>query len=85
MEIGIIGVSGSIGRQSVKIITDNPNLFSLSAISVYSQNDYVIELLKIFPIKVVATNLEVDAILLRQQFPDIQVYSGPEGLIKVAT
>ena len=48
-KIAILGVSGSIGKQSVDVISQHLDLYSLVAAGVNTSIDYIEKLIKEFP------------------------------------
>lgn len=82
----ILGVSGSIGRQTIEVIQQFPHLFELKAISVHHQIDYALALLEQFPtITHIALGTASDGAKIKTRFPHVKVVSGPFGLIEIAT
>ena len=84
--IAILGVSGSIGKQSVDVIKQHQDLYSLVAASVNTSIKYLEELVKDFPsLKHICIG---DYELYKEfsnKYQDINVYYGDEGLVKIAT
>lgn len=85
-KIAILGVSGSIGTQSVDVISQHLDQYSLVAASVNTSIEYLEELLaKFSSLKHVC----ICDLKLFEEFKDkhsdINVYFGEEGLIKLAT
>lgn len=78
----ILGVSGSIGQQTVKVIEDNPQLFCLVGASVNSQLSFLESLIKKHPsLKAVCVGKKED----EEKFQVPIVCSGEEGLAKLAS
>lgn len=74
----VLGISGSIGKQTLNIIKANPDKFSLIAVSVNSNIDFLNKLIKEFPsIKYVAASKKVN-------YPNVISYDLKEGLNKLA-
>lgn len=83
--IFILGVSGSIGKQTIQIIESYPKEFQLKTVSVGDNILYLEELLRNHPIEIVSVKQENDRIVLQKKYPHISFFSGDEGLIQVAT
>lgn len=81
----ILGVSGSIGMQTVDVIEQHRDQFTIVAYSVGHNIERLHELLKRWPIKEVAVAKENDAIDLALRYPDVNFYFGNEGLCHLAT
>lgn len=82
--IAVIGVSGSIGTQTVDVIKNNQNLYNLVGFSVHNNIDYAIELLESFnTIRVICVKNEEDRIKLSNY--NVEVLVGTENLKYVAT
>ncbi|MBL0701553.1 MAG: 1-deoxy-D-xylulose-5-phosphate reductoisomerase [Spiroplasma sp.] len=83
-KIALTGASGSIGKQTIKVIEDNPHEFELVAVAVGGNVGYLNNLILQFPsIKVVSVKSREDLSLITCS--NIEVYYGEEGLEKVAT
>ncbi|XMB85645.1 1-deoxy-D-xylulose-5-phosphate reductoisomerase [Mycoplasmatota bacterium WC44] len=81
--IYLLGATGSIGTQTLEVIEkNNYNLVAFS--SGYNFNK-TIEIIEKFNPEVVSVALKSDCIKLSEKFPNINIYFGDEGLIKVAT
>lgn len=83
--IFILGVSGSIGKQTVDVIEAHPEDFILKAVSVGDNIDYLEELCKKHPIEIASVRQQQDKEVLQNKYPHISFYDGEEGLIQVAT
>ena len=81
----ILGVSGSIGMQTVDVIEQHRDQFTIVAYSVGHNIERLHELLKRWPIKEVAVAKESDAMDLALRYPDVNFYYGNEGLCHLAT
>lgn len=85
-KIAILGVSGSIGKQSVDVISQHLDLYSLVAAGVNTSIDYIEKLIKEFPtLKHVCFGDYKAYQEFKVKHPDINVYYGDEGLVKIAT
>ncbi len=85
-KIAILGVSGSIGKQSVDVIRQNPNSYVLLAASVNTSIKYLEELVLEFKTLKYVCVCDYNAYLeFKNKFPNIKVYYGEEGLKTIAT
>ena len=84
--ISILGSTGSIGRQTMELISSFPEKFRVTGISCGSNIELLAEQVKKFRPEVVSigdeNNKDRLAGLLEKPWPEI--YSGREGLVKVA-
>ena len=79
--IALLGASGSIGRQTINVITQHPDLFELVSFGVGKNIDAARNILKQFDLPVFAVEREEDAELLAKEYPDKTVLCGEEGLL----
>lgn len=80
----LLGASGSIGSQTLDIIDEAKDKFTLTAFSVGKNKARAIELLKKYDsVKHVYIASEEDAKEITELFPKIKVFSGPKGLAKL--
>ena len=84
-ELIILGATGSIGTQTLDIVRQYKDEFSVTAISVGSNIEKTKQIIEEFNPKFVVTKKEEDALSLKKLFPNIKVDFGDSGLIKVAT
>ncbi len=83
-KIAILGASGSIGTQTIDVITNNPDKFELVSASVGSNIDYLNNLIATFPtLKCISVQNQVD--LAKINNFDGEVGHGIDGMTKVAT
>lgn len=83
-KIAILGASGSIGTQTIDVISNNPDKFELVAVSVGSNVDYLNNLITTFP------TLKTVSVMNEESVKDIvdfngKINFGAQGLIDVAT
>lgn len=87
--ISILGSSGSIGVQTLNFIAKNKNEFKVCGLSVNSNLKLLKKQIKQFNPSVVSVGNEHDAVDIsswcKENKYNTKVYSGIEGLIKVAT
>ena len=83
-KILLLGASGSIGRQTLDIIEENPGDFVLTAFSVGKHHEVIPEIVKKHAeIQSIYLIDDIEAKSLRKQYPNIIFYSGDKGLIKL--
>lgn len=80
-EVIILGLSGSIGTQTLDIIKDHPDAFSIVAVSVGKNVSYLDAFLKDNSVKN-AYALSVNE-KLRAKYPDVNFYEGDDGIEKM--
>ncbi len=83
--ITLLGATGSIGIQTIDIIREHPQEFKLVAFSAGRNLDKTREIIREFSPALVSVQNENDAILLKKEFPSIELAYGSKGLIDVAT
>ncbi len=80
--IGILGASGSVGRQGLDVIREHADAYRLVSFSVGRSIDIAKAVIEEFQPDIVCVQNELDAAALEGY--DIEVVSGDEGLLKVA-
>jgi 1-deoxy-D-xylulose-5-phosphate reductoisomerase len=83
--ISLLGATGSIGVQTIDILREHPQEFKLVAFSAGRNMDKTREIIREFTPLLVSVQEEKDAILLKKEFPGIELAYGSKGLIDVAT
>lgn len=81
--IALLGSTGSIGRNTVEVIRANRERFQLTGMAAGENIEEAVRQIREFSPKVVAVKHQPDAETLRELFPDIPIYYGPEGLLEV--
>ncbi|MEA4821042.1 MAG: 1-deoxy-D-xylulose-5-phosphate reductoisomerase, partial [Erysipelotrichales bacterium] len=77
----ILGASGSIGQQSIKVIKDNIQEFSLIGVSVNTNKEYLDYLIENFDtIKYVCIGKKMDLDYYKKKYDNITFFQGDEGL-----
>jgi len=80
----LLGASGSIGQQTLDVISSYPNDFSLVAFSVGEKVDVISKILRIHPeVKHVCIKHKEYIDILKKQFPKIAFFGGDKGLVKI--
>jgi len=82
--ISILGSTGSIGTQTLEIVKQYPNEFKITGLTANSNIELLKKQIEEFKPQAVAVMQKEKADLLKEQI-DLEVYSGMEGLIKIAT
>lgn len=84
----ILGVTGSIGQSTLKILQQHPEKYSVFAVTAYSRMNELVDICKQFSPKVVVVPLlKVDELkqkLKAEQLNNIEILSDESGLIAVA-
>ena len=82
--ITVLGSTGSIGTQTLQIVRDNPELYSVHALTCASSKELLAAQIREFKPAVAAILGEEDAAELRELFPDTEILSGEEGICRAA-
>ncbi|MAE43160.1 1-deoxy-D-xylulose-5-phosphate reductoisomerase [Candidatus Woesearchaeota archaeon] len=82
-KLSILGSTGSIGTQTLDIVRNNPNEFKVIGLTVNSNIELLKKQINEFKPEAVAVMDEEKADLLKKEV-DVSVYSGIDGIIKVA-
>ena len=69
--IALLGASGSIGQQTIDVISQHPDLFELVSFGVGRRIEEARGILEQFDVPVFAVQREEDAELLAKEYPDI--------------
>lgn len=84
-KISLLGATGSIGLQTIDIITANPEAFQLVAFSSGRNIEKTREIISQLNPELVSLQEEADALTLSKEFPHVQFTYGAKGLVEVAT
>ncbi|MBN2479491.1 MAG: 1-deoxy-D-xylulose-5-phosphate reductoisomerase [Parachlamydiales bacterium] len=85
-KIAILGSTGSIGKSTLKVVKESPDLFKVVAICANSNIDEIEKQAKIFNPKLIAVFNEEKAKELKKRLSgDFKIVSGLEGLNEVAS
>ena len=76
----LLGASGSIGRQTIDVVLQHPDLFAVRALSVGRNIGQLRKILKDVPVDQVCVQNPEDARLLKTEYPSVELLSGDEGL-----
>lgn len=83
--LSVLGVTGSIGMQTVDVVKNHPDLFQIIGVSAGHNIEKLIEVIETVHPKYVCVREQKDAQQLQNQYPSLTIYYGDEGLIKIAT
>ncbi|MCM3782924.1 1-deoxy-D-xylulose-5-phosphate reductoisomerase [Neobacillus mesonae] len=84
-KISILGSTGSVGTQTLDVISTHPELFQVEGLSAGGNVDLLIKQANIFRPKKVSVGRKEDVALVQTQVPSgTKVYYGDEGLIEIA-
>lgn len=83
--LSVLGVTGSIGMQTVDVVKNHPDLFQIIGVSAGHNIEKLIEVIETVHPKYVCVIDQKDAQQLQSQYPLLTIYYGDEGLIKIAT
>ncbi|MBU97922.1 MAG: 1-deoxy-D-xylulose-5-phosphate reductoisomerase [Acidimicrobiaceae bacterium] len=83
--VAVLGSTGSIGTQTLDVIRNSPEDFSVDVLAAGSSADQVMKQIVEFKPQVVVMAQPKAADKIRSEFHDLQVYSGQEALEKAAT
>ena len=82
--ITVLGASGCIGRQTLDVISQHPDLYELSGISIGRNAAFLDDFLSRNHVGHVCVIDEDYKNRLQQQYPDIRFYSGNQGLQEIS-
>lgn len=83
--ITILGSTGSIGTQTLDIVRENPDKFKISALTCGKNVKLLAEQLREFRPAAAVVSAETDVEALKNEFPDIDIRYGREGLVYAAS
>ena len=83
--ITVLGVTGSIGMQTVDVVKNHPDKFVIRAMSAGFNIAKVEEILSMIDVEYICVVNKEDATYLQKKYPHKYIYHGTEGLIKIAT
>lgn len=83
-KITILGSTGSIGTQTLDVISQHPDRFQVTALTCGKNVDLLRRQIRRFRPELVCTAEESDAAALQKEFPRIQTVWGERGLIDAA-
>ena len=80
-KIAVLGSTGSIGTQTLKVIEHLQGQCQLVALAAGSNIETLTEQIKMFDPKMIGVFDAQKASLLQQQFPDKKIMTGMDGLL----
>lgn len=83
-KIAIFGSTGSIGTTTLKIVEENPDLFSTNTLVAGRNVQKLEKQIRQFNPKHVYIIDKEDAIMLKNKFPDLDVYFGETGMKQIS-
>ncbi|ODL95280.1 1-deoxy-D-xylulose 5-phosphate reductoisomerase [Acinetobacter pittii] len=85
----ILGVTGSIGQSTLKILNQHPDKYSVFAISAHSRISELVDICKQFQPKVVVVPKqkvdELGALFVKSELQNIEILTDQEGLVSIAS
>lgn len=85
----ILGVTGSIGQSTLKILNQHPDKYSVFAISAHSRISELVNICKQFQPKVVVVPKqkvdELGVLFVKNELQDIEILTDQEGLVSIAS
>ena len=85
----ILGVTGSIGQSTLKILSQHPDKYSVFAVSAHSRISELVEICKQFRPKVVVVPelkiAELKTLFAQQNIQGIDILIGQDGLVEIAS
>lgn len=85
----ILGVTGSIGQSTLKILNQHPDKYSVFAVSAHSRISELVDICKQFQPKVVVVPKqkvdELVALFAKNELQNIEILADQEGLISIAS
>lgn len=85
----ILGVTGSIGQSTLKILNQHPDKYSVFAISAHSRISELVDICKQFQPKVVVVPKqkvdELVALFAKKELQNIAILTDQEGLVSIAS
>lgn len=84
-KIAVLGVTGSIGTQTVDVVYHHQESFEIIAMSAGKNISLLEEIMDKLPVKHICVLEEKDMAFLQNKYPDRHFYFGQEGLVKIAT
>ena len=83
--IGILGSTGSVGKQTLDVIKKYPDKFNIIFLSAYSNDDLLIEQSKEFKPSYVCIGDKMKIDKLKIELDSVDILSGKKGLIELCT
>ncbi|MDR1473993.1 MAG: 1-deoxy-D-xylulose-5-phosphate reductoisomerase [Lactobacillales bacterium] len=84
-KISLLGATGSIGKSTLDVLRNNPEMFELVAFSFYSNIELAKKIIEEFQPKIVGVRDQSMAQTLTALYPKVEFIAELQGLIAVAT
>lgn len=84
-KITVLGVTGSIGMQTVDVVMNHPEQFKITAMAAGYNVAKVEEILAMIDVEYICMVKKEDALYFQEKYPDLKVVYGESGLIEIAT
>ena len=84
-KLTVLGVTGSIGTQTVDVVLHHQDQFEIVAMSAGHNIAKLEEIMSKLPVKHICVLEEKDQAYLEKKYPDRHFYCGQEGMIAIAT
>lgn len=84
-KITVLGVTGSIGMQTVDVVKNHSEQFEIYAMSAGYNIAKVEEVLAMIPVQHVCVVRKEDCLYLQGKYPQLNVHYGQAGLVTIAT
>lgn len=84
-KITVLGVTGSIGMQTVDVVMNHPEQFKITAMAAGYNVAKVEEILAMIDVEYICMVKKEDTLYLQEKYPDLKVVYGESGLIEIAT
>lgn len=84
-KITVLGVTGSIGTQTVDVVENHPELFEIIAMSAGRNIKLLEEIMNDISVQHICVQNKEDHDYLQEKYPDKKFYYGTEGLMTIAT
>ncbi|HCJ15737.1 MAG TPA: 1-deoxy-D-xylulose-5-phosphate reductoisomerase [Erysipelotrichaceae bacterium] len=84
-KLTVLGVTGSIGTQTVDVVLHHQDQFEIVAMSAGHNIAKLEEIMAKLPVKHICVLEEKDQAYLEKKYPDRHFYCGQEGMIAIAT
>ncbi|MEE3487851.1 MAG: 1-deoxy-D-xylulose-5-phosphate reductoisomerase [Bulleidia sp.] len=83
--IVLLGASGSIGTQTLDVISQHPDLYQLTAFGVGRNIDMARKILKDFPVDHVTVARDEDAAVLAKEYPLVHFSAGDDAMCELVS
>lgn len=84
-KITILGVTGSIGTQSVDVVINHPDQFEIVAMSAGRNISLLEDIMTKVETQHICVSTKEDYLYLKNKYPNKHFYYGEDGLIEIAT